>query len=109
MSEPDITTTTPTDFDTIEALAPSWYLSLRSRGRSPRTIKGYKLAAEQLSRYLQDTGTPIRVSAIKREHVEAYIVNMFDNRAAATARQRYASLQQFFKWLLEEGEITRNP
>ncbi len=109
VSEPDITTTTPTDFDTIEALAPSWYLSLRSRGRSPRTIQGYKLAAEQLSRYLQDTGMPIRVSAIKREHVEAYIVYMLDNRAAATARQRYASLQQFFKWLLEEGEITRNP
>ena len=34
---------------------------------------------------------------------------MLDNHAAATGRQRYASLQQLFKWLLEEGEITQNP
>ena len=34
---------------------------------------------------------------------------MFETRASATAKQRYASLQQLFKWLKLEEEIDTNP
>ncbi|MEE8490470.1 MAG: phage integrase N-terminal SAM-like domain-containing protein [Acidimicrobiia bacterium] len=109
MSEAEITTATEPDFDTLVALAPSWYRSLRARNRSPRTVQSYRLAVDQLIAFLHDAGMPTRAGAVKREHVEAFISHVLDTRAAATARQRFASLQQFFKWLEEEGEVERNP
>lgn len=109
MSEPEITTATEPDFDTLVVLAPSWYRSLRARNRSPRTVESYRLAVDQLIAFLHDAGMPTRAGAVKREHVEAFIGHVLDTRAAATARQRFASLQQFFKWLEEEGEVERNP
>jgi site-specific recombinase XerD len=52
---------------------------------------------------------PTQVSQITREHVEAFVERLLETRAAATAATRYRDLQQFFKWLVEEGEIPRSP
>jgi integrase len=52
---------------------------------------------------------PADVASIRREHVEAYIEDCLERYRPATANQRYRSLQQFWKWTVDEGEITTNP
>lgn len=93
----------------IPALLPSWQRSLRAARRSPRTVKSYTEAAEQLSDFLVRTGMPSAVDSIKREHVEAFIQDLDSRFRPATVGVRFKSLQPMFKWMLEEGEITSNP
>jgi hypothetical protein len=48
---------------------------------------------------------PTQVTAVRREHVEAHIEDLLSRRTVATALNRYAGLKQFFRFLLEDGEI----
>jgi len=93
----------------IELLAGSWRLSLEAENKSPATLIAYGYATEQLSAFLRDAGMPTDVASITREHVEAFLRDLIENRAPATAETRYRGLKQFFGWLEAEGEITRSP
>jgi site-specific recombinase XerD len=93
----------------IPALLPSWQRSLRAARRSPRTIQSYTEAAEQLSDFLVRRGMPTAIAAIRREHVESFIEDLDRRFKPATVGVRFRSLQQLFKWALEEGEIERDP
>jgi site-specific recombinase XerC len=77
--------------------------------RSERTIDSYLLAANQLSDYLAAGGLPEDAGAIEADHVRGFLSQVLATRASATARQRYASLKQLFKWLWEGGEIPTDP
>jgi site-specific recombinase XerD len=93
----------------IPALLPSWQRSLRAARRSPRTVQSYTESAEQLSDFLVRKGMPTAVSSIRREHVEAFVEDLDTRFKPATVGVRFRSLQQMFRWMLEEGEITSNP
>lgn len=94
---------------TIAELIPSWRRALRAENKSPRTIESYELAATQLAAYLTGQGRSTRLPDIGHADIQDYIGLVLETRASATAKQRFASLQQFFRWALEEGEIDRNP
>jgi site-specific recombinase XerD len=49
------------------------------------------------------------VAAVTREHVEEFINNVLRQSTPATAATRFRGVQQFFKWLTEEGEIKESP
>jgi site-specific recombinase XerD len=100
---------TATTTITIDTLAPSFVRHLRAENKSPRTIQAYLLAVDGLSRFVADRGMPSEVTAIRREHVESFVEDCLERFAAATANQRYRSLQQFFRWAVSEGETTTNP
>jgi site-specific recombinase XerC len=93
----------------IPTLLPSWQRSLRAARRSPRTVQSYTEAAEQLSDFLVRKGMPTAVTSIAREHVEAFIEDLDTRFKPATVGVRFRSLQQLFRWMLEEGEIERDP
>jgi site-specific recombinase XerC len=93
----------------IPALLPSWQRSLRAARRSPRTVQSYTEAAEQLSDFLVRKGMPSAVASIRREHVEAFVEDLDTRFKPTTVGVRFRSLQQMFRWMLEEGEITSNP
>ncbi len=82
---------------------------LRARSASPRTIETYLEATNQLARFLGERGMPTDVANIHREHVEAYIIELVERWKPATANNRFKSLQAFFKWLSEEGEVRESP
>jgi site-specific recombinase XerD len=94
---------------TIVELVDEFRDSLRARNRSPKTIKAYTDAARLLSAFLTERGMPTTPAAIAREHVEAFISDQLERHTASTAATRYRCLQQYFKWLLDEGEVTRSP
>jgi site-specific recombinase XerD len=87
----------------------SFLRHLRAENKSEKTVLAYRYAAEGLAAFLADRGMPTRAADIRREHVEAFIEELLATRSPATANQRYRSLQQFFRWLAEEGEVRENP
>jgi hypothetical protein len=93
----------------IEVLAASFTRYLRAANRSPKTIRTYAEAVEGLDRFLTDHGMPRQVSAIRREHVEAFVEDILARWTAATALNRYQGLRQSFRFLTEDGEITDSP
>jgi site-specific recombinase XerD len=93
-----------------------WDRALRAANHPQTTRYNYLLAAAQLGRYLREhspdpeaataAGDPTQVS---RAHVESFQGWMIDTRSASTALNKHKCLQQFFKFLLVEEEITRSP
>jgi len=93
----------------LDAVIPSWTRHLRAANLAPRTIQSYGEAATRLVGFLTERGMPVDVASIRREHVETYIEDLLAHWSPATAAVRYRSLQQFFRWLTDEGEISANP
>ena len=93
----------------LAELLPSWLRSLRAENKSPRTVTSYELAATQLVSYLTDQGLPIAAREVDRAAIQDFLNLVLATRASATAKQRYASLRQWFRWLELEEEIDTNP
>ena len=102
------TTTLPAVTE-IGTLAISWQRHLRAANLSPKTISNYMEAARQFERFLVERGMPTTVGSITREHVESFIEELLDTISASTAATRYRQLHQFFRWLLDDGEIPVSP
>ncbi len=95
--------------DDIRTLLPDWRRHLLAKNRGARTITSYLISGEKLAGWLAAQGMPTGASAITREHLETFFGHLVETYAAATAARHYRSLQQLFKWLVDEGEITRSP
>lgn len=94
---------------TLAELRDSFELSLRAGNKSPRTLTAYLSALDLLGSFLADKGMPRHLSGIRREHVEAFIAHQLDAFKPATANNRFRSLQAFWKWAKEEGEVEESP
>src|SRR5437016_4607561 len=105
--------TSSTNADTavgaIIRLTQSWAISLAAENKSPRTIGGYTETLGQFVTFLTERGMPLTVAAIRREHVETYLVDVLTRHRPSSAATRYEGLRIFFAWLREEGEITESP
>jgi site-specific recombinase XerD len=93
----------------LTTLIPSFERSLRARNRSAKTIRSYLDVSRMFVTFLQKSGMPTVAEQLTREHVEAYIDDQLQRWSPSTAATRYRCIQQLFRWLEEEGEITRNP
>jgi site-specific recombinase XerD len=94
----------------LSVLLPDWSAHLRSRNLSPRTVSSYTQTGEAFAAYLASVGMPTDVHAIAREHVEAWLAEMNAGElAAATVARHYRNLKQLWRWLLEDGEISKSP
>ena len=93
----------------LTALLASWRRHLTAQRMSPATLSTYSAAVRGLDAFLLDRGMPRAVSAVRREHVEAFITQLLADWSPATAHNRSRALRSFFGWLLEEGEIAESP
>jgi site-specific recombinase XerD len=94
----------------LAVLAPDWRNSLQAAGRSPATLRLYLESLTKFTEFASQAGMPTRVDALRREHVEAFLVSLRERGLApATVSNRHRGLQQFFKWAVEEGEISESP
>jgi site-specific recombinase XerD len=82
---------------------------LRSANRAEATIYKYLLAARQLIEFLTESGMPTKAADVRREHVEAFVAHSLTVTKASTASTRYQALRVFFRFLVDEGEITVSP
>src|SRR5512132_2129211 len=94
----------------LASLRRSFSISLASEGKSPRTRQSYLEALDQLTAFLAERGMPTDAASVTREHVEMFLVDLRERgRSPATVANRYRSLQQFWRWAIEEGEIAESP
>jgi site-specific recombinase XerD len=93
----------------LRLLEESLARALRASNRSPRTVRSYGDAVRLLTDFLHDSGMPTAAAHVHREHVEAFIEEQLSRRKPATAANRFRSLQQFFKFCVDEGEIPESP
>ncbi len=93
----------------LRPLLASWRRALLAENKSLNTVAVYNSALGRLEDFLAERGMPTHLPSISREHVESFIVELLRTRSAATAHNRYRALQQFFRWALEEGEISSSP
>jgi site-specific recombinase XerD len=98
-----------TIYNDLDQLLPDWQISLRARGRQAGTISSYLNVGRAFHGFLVQQGMPTAVTSITREHVEHYLAEMFDRTAPATVAKHYRSLQQLFRFLVDDGEITSSP
>jgi site-specific recombinase XerD len=82
---------------------------LRAGNLSALTIKSYSQAVHQLDAFLAGRGMPRTVAGIRREHVEAFIEDQLARLRPASAANRYRSIQQFWRFLIDEGEVQTSP
>jgi site-specific recombinase XerD len=93
----------------IDDLASSWVLSIRAANRSPRTERSYLEALRLFAAFLRERGMPQDVTAITGEYIREWMADLLKNWRPATAANRYRSIQAFWKWCVEEGEVGESP
>jgi site-specific recombinase XerD len=94
----------------VEYNIESFERALRAENKAPATITSYLNSARKFDAYLEAQGMPRAVAHIKREHVESFLIDQeAQGMSAATRAHRYRSLQQFFRFLTEEGEMSESP
>jgi site-specific recombinase XerD len=87
-----------------------WELHLRAANRSPKTIRSYiDTARMSFAEYLVEHRLPTDVAKITTTHVAAYQEDQLRRFSESTAAVRHRSLKVFFKWAVNEGEISSSP
>ncbi|MBA2718853.1 MAG: tyrosine-type recombinase/integrase [Chloroflexi bacterium] len=105
-------TLTGAPHDSVGALArdiASFARHLRAANLSPKTVGTYLEATGQLARFLAATSRPATLEGLRREDVEAFIEDLLARHSAATAHNRFAGLQAFFRWATEDELIEASP
>ncbi|MDP8928084.1 MAG: tyrosine-type recombinase/integrase [Actinomycetota bacterium] len=95
--------------DELTPYVTSWCRHLRAGNKSRKTIKSYEQAASQLGAFLTARGRSTTPADVTRADVEEFIGDLLSRFTPSTAATRYRGLQQFFRWLEEEGEIEASP
>lgn len=87
----------------------SFSLALRASGRKDRTEGTYLKALAYLQRFLIAKRMP-PVASVTAEHLREYFNSMYQRGLQnSTVSIHYRALQQFYKWLVSEGELRENP
>jgi site-specific recombinase XerD len=106
---------------TIDEMWSSFEIRLQAEGKSPRTIYSYGLSVRLLSEFLDGRGHDGTV-VVSADAIAAFIAEQSTRRVVtdnlgrphhggspATASVRYKALQQFFRYVVREGELPADP
>ena len=104
-----MTKTQAPSLDDLRELLPDWKRHCRAANLAPSTISSYQRVGASFVEYLLAHGMPTTASAVTRDHLEAYLADLNDRVAPATTAKHYRSLQQLFRWLVDDGEVPRTP
>lgn len=91
-----------------DGLTSSWARALRAANKSERTITLYLHAAGQWSAWAS-TQPALDSAGIRREHVEAFLIHYAADHKPSTVSLTYRALQQWFSWMVDEGELEQDP
>jgi len=95
--------------DLLDEAIRSFGRHLRAGNLSERTLETYAESLTLFARFLAQQDHPQDPTQIRTADVQGFITQLLRTKKPATASVRYRALQQFFKWLVEEGEIKENP
>lgn len=95
--------------DSIAVNLPAFLRSLRAEHKSERTVETYREAVVQFNAFVRDHGMPDDIRHLRREHVEAFIIDLLARWKPATVNNRYRGCQAFFRWCIDEDIIADSP
>jgi site-specific recombinase XerD len=100
-------------------LVRDWERTLRAENKAPKTIETYGHGARTLIAWLDELPDdaaesdgitrPETVADVTRAHLTAWMADLLAASSASNANTKHRSVQQWFNWLLLEGEITEHP
>jgi site-specific recombinase XerC len=93
----------------VDDLGRSFERHLRAERKSPRTVETYLEAVQLLTAFLARRDGGWTLLDVRREDVEAFLVELHERCTPATVANRYRSLRRFYGWLEEEEEIPVSP
>ncbi len=93
----------------LTTLIPSFTRFLKAQNYSTNTIDSYRESIRQFDDFRSRKGITDIVASINKEHVEMWMVELLDTRSPSTASNRFRGLQQFWRWVADEGEVRRSP
>lgn len=80
------------------------------RNYSDKTIVEYGRDIAQFRNFLQEGGEEFVPDEVKPEMIREWIVSLMDNGGASSSvNRRLSSLRSFYKYLLKQGVVTRDP
>lgn len=89
---------------------------LRDQARfSPHSVKGYLTDVEGFRRYLEENGLDLdspgasALRAVDKHWIRGYLKTLHETRKKSTIGRKLAALKGFFRHLLREGVIERDP
>jgi site-specific recombinase XerD len=89
-----------------ELLTEGWSLTLRAAGHPDNTVTTYGQAVAALRRHLDDRP----LLDVTRTDLRGWVVAMRESRKSpATISSHVAAVKQFYRWLVEEGELAADP
>jgi site-specific recombinase XerD len=88
-----------------DLLMRSFARSLRARNRTPKTITSYLEAVRLLSEYANGRD----LISLRRSDIEAFLADQLARHRPTTAAVRFRSLQQLYRWAMEEELIQVSP
>ncbi|MDQ3222693.1 MAG: phage integrase N-terminal SAM-like domain-containing protein [Gemmatimonadota bacterium] len=80
-----------------------------AENKAPATVGTYLGSLSCLGEFLVDRGMPTDPAAVTRAHIEEFIADQLRRFKPATAPNRYRALQTFYRWMVEEEEISSPP
>src|SRR4051794_40595272 len=92
-----------------QALRRDFSVSLRAENKSANTQRLYLGAVDKLAGWTAENGGPDDPAQLTRAHLTAFMAAMTEQWKPATCSVVFRALQQFFGWLIREGEIDRSP
>jgi integrase/recombinase XerC len=99
--------------ETCAVLLRDWDRSLRAGNHPETTRYNYVLAVSQLATHLgeqlPESGAACDPTLVDSRQVVAFQATVIETRSAGTGLNKHKLLQQFFRWLVAEGEIERSP
>lgn len=90
-------------------LGTSWHLALDADGYAVNTVHSYSRALTSFGEWLAEHYPDVAPEAVTRDQVRGWVVHLRTTTSSGTARSMFPGLRHFFRWLVAEGEIGRDP
>jgi len=110
MTNPAATTILGAGESDLLHLRRSFIRHLAADRRTPATRSAYGAAIVQLEAFLVERGLPSAVTELTPDHLEAFIVSLYERgMRPTTILARHHALSRFFGWLVAENELATSP
>ncbi|MET0423611.1 MAG: tyrosine-type recombinase/integrase [Actinoplanes sp.] len=93
----------------FEALLPSWTLAIQADGYSANTLTAYRHALRKLAGWMAEHHPGVGPEDMTRDHIRGWLVDLRQTRSKNTARTWFPGVRHFFRWAIDEQEITVDP
>ena len=88
-----------------EMLADRWQKTLKAKGLSRHTERGYLYTARRWSEWLAGERYDLEPTEVRSDHIDEFIAGVIGSTSAANGAHHYRHLRVFWAWLVKREKI----